>query len=1216
MFYSQFILAKKGPLGTIWIAAHLERKLRKNQVADTDIGVSVDSILFPDVPIALRLSSHLLLGVVRIYSRKVNYLFHDCSEALLQVKQAFRSTAVDLPPEESTAPYHSITLPETFDLDDFELPDNDIQGNYVDHHVSTREQITLQDTMEGVVYSTSQFGLDERFGDGDTSQIGLDLEEDLFLEKGSPSRSTAVLVEMDEDPQASGQAMTPYTPYTPYTPFPDIDMDDEEIRFVEDRAAEASEHMLVDINAEPQNQMEADEPAQDLIGGEKVPSTPGLVDEDVSANGHVQEVITTDITCDPQLGSENCDSVKLVDKENTGSPSHISNHQNEDTNIELESTDVLMSNEDDGSILGKEQVVQDKQHEDSPSTVVASDPVPSDPAGTMSSPTSVLVEQTKPVSPASECIDRPIPSSEPNPSLGIINENCTLVNDSVSHKETVEPQNAINATDAVGLGEPEKTEGGDACAELENSDISTAVEAAEKRFSNKFMLHACKTIQNQPDTVSSLGDASAVVQDEGGNVTMEVVQSDDVQKDLTNSNEQLDASIRKDDNEEASELPASSDLPAPEILLSAVPEAFPDGPGDLLAESSPRKEVAQEGSGDELGSLLKRKHDMIESTPVLLDESVADLTGDAQTKRSLNSAPDDDDLLSSILVGRKSSVFKMKPTPVQPEIPAPKRRRAAPRVGVPKRKVLIDDSMVLHGDMIRQQLTTTEDIRRLRKKAPCTRPEIWMIEKLLLEEDFFSEPLFTGMHADLIDLHNGIFDISAVRITEIDANQAPQEGASAEALSIGKDPNKEDIVEDRDDRALEPTETLLHTENELHGENLVNAVENQEQTEILTEDQVVDGSYMEVDVANTEVADTEQNNFDASSVSLPMDKEVILENNEKLSKPIEEDDATYDAGRNHDWSTPTEGVLIQKDGSYAQESENGGLVETTPTNIPREGLLENGNCEYNEASVASDNVNPSSEIDDHGKIEIERSELEVVVEDETVTEKVTVEDRSSEIDDHGKIEIERSELEVVVEDETVTEKVMAEERSSAPDVISSEEPQRDQLCPSEVNGDEDAPLYIESDAGRGMDEECNALDTTMRDPVDTENTMEDIDTEFLNFDDNEVEEEDEEDNDMPNTEEQPRIQENSGWSSRTRSVAKYLQTIFDKELANGEVRKVVPVDNLLSGKTRKEASRMFFETLVLKTRDYIHVEQEQPFANINIKPKGKLMKSDFGYMLH
>ena len=88
--------------------------------------ILTDSILFPEMPIALRLSSHLLLGVVRIYSRKVNYLFDDCSEALLKVKQAFRSTAVDLPPEESTAPYHSITLPETFDLDDFELPDSEI----------------------------------------------------------------------------------------------------------------------------------------------------------------------------------------------------------------------------------------------------------------------------------------------------------------------------------------------------------------------------------------------------------------------------------------------------------------------------------------------------------------------------------------------------------------------------------------------------------------------------------------------------------------------------------------------------------------------------------------------------------------------------------------------------------------------------------------------------------------------------------------------------------------------------------------------------------------------------------------------------------------------------------------------------------------------------------------------------------------------------------
>lgn len=45
-----------------------------------------------------------------------------------------------------------------------------------------------------------------------------------------------------------------------------------------------------------------------------------------------------------------------------------------------------------------------------------------------------------------------------------------------------------------------------------------------------------------------------------------------------------------------------------------------------------------------------------------------------------------------------------------------------------------------------------------------------------------------------------------------------------------------------------------------------------------------------------------------------------------------------------------------------------------------------------------------------------------------------------------------------------------------------------------------------------------------------------------------------------------------------RAVAKYLQLLFEKEAKHG--RKVVPMDNLLVGKTRKEASRMFFEALV------------------------------------
>lgn len=72
MFYSQFILAKKGPLGTIWIAAHLERKLRKNQVADTDIGVSVGKalIFISNVPLFSN-----LIDTIYLYL----YLYFECS---------------------------------------------------------------------------------------------------------------------------------------------------------------------------------------------------------------------------------------------------------------------------------------------------------------------------------------------------------------------------------------------------------------------------------------------------------------------------------------------------------------------------------------------------------------------------------------------------------------------------------------------------------------------------------------------------------------------------------------------------------------------------------------------------------------------------------------------------------------------------------------------------------------------------------------------------------------------------------------------------------------------------------------------------------------------------------------------------------------------------------------------------------------------------------
>ena len=90
MFYSETLLSKTGPLARVWLAANLERKLSKSNILQSDIESSVSAIVDQgQAPMALRLSGQLLLGVVRIYSRKARYLLDDCNEALIKIKMVF-----------------------------------------------------------------------------------------------------------------------------------------------------------------------------------------------------------------------------------------------------------------------------------------------------------------------------------------------------------------------------------------------------------------------------------------------------------------------------------------------------------------------------------------------------------------------------------------------------------------------------------------------------------------------------------------------------------------------------------------------------------------------------------------------------------------------------------------------------------------------------------------------------------------------------------------------------------------------------------------------------------------------------------------------------------------------------------------------------------------------------------------------------------------------
>ncbi|ESQ44130.1 hypothetical protein EUTSA_v10005819mg [Eutrema salsugineum] len=142
MFYSQTHLARKGPLGTVWCAAHLQHRLKKSHYTATNIPKTVDLIMFPEVPLALRLSGVLLLGVVRIYSKQVDYLFRDCNLFSTWLAKAFLSTQVDLPEDARQAPVESVTLPQALNLDDFDLEDYRLEGEF-DNHLRSEEEITL-----------------------------------------------------------------------------------------------------------------------------------------------------------------------------------------------------------------------------------------------------------------------------------------------------------------------------------------------------------------------------------------------------------------------------------------------------------------------------------------------------------------------------------------------------------------------------------------------------------------------------------------------------------------------------------------------------------------------------------------------------------------------------------------------------------------------------------------------------------------------------------------------------------------------------------------------------------------------------------------------------------------------------------------------------------------------------------------------------------------
>ncbi|CAI9721990.1 double-strand-break repair protein rad21 homolog isoform X2 [Octopus vulgaris] len=232
MFYAHFVLSKKGPLAKIWLAAHWDKKLTKAHVFETNIDSSVEAILKPKVKMALRTSGHLLLGVVRIYSRKAKYLLADCNEAFVKIKMAFRPGVVDLPEENREASVAAITLQENFHDFDTTLADlNEInvQAQFSVNQ-SRPEEITMREDYGNItLIGDDGFG-DVGFDDREILRDATNLEESLFKSPDITSpRAPEEIKSIDEPEKSLDVDMTaPVTNELDEPSFMDAPVDDDD----------------------------------------------------------------------------------------------------------------------------------------------------------------------------------------------------------------------------------------------------------------------------------------------------------------------------------------------------------------------------------------------------------------------------------------------------------------------------------------------------------------------------------------------------------------------------------------------------------------------------------------------------------------------------------------------------------------------------------------------------------------------------------------------------------------------------------------------------------------------------------------------------------------------------------------------------------------------------------------------------------------------------
>nr|GEY10706.1 sister chromatid cohesion 1 protein 2 isoform X1 [Tanacetum cinerariifolium] len=208
--------SKNDELNPVWVAGYFPKRVKGDIVEHTNIGLSVDKILVDQLPIVTyRILGFLLLGVARIYAKKAEYLLRDCNHSLHEMQVLFegrrqltinvggmctpessnkrsKPNAVDVPVsaesssrtrysflETMRAQFTSISLPENFELDAFDLEIVEDDSN--DSHVKPHLEIVLKDAWENDRTAHDTFSKDR----GDVFARFSDYASDYAITNGS-----------------------------------------------------------------------------------------------------------------------------------------------------------------------------------------------------------------------------------------------------------------------------------------------------------------------------------------------------------------------------------------------------------------------------------------------------------------------------------------------------------------------------------------------------------------------------------------------------------------------------------------------------------------------------------------------------------------------------------------------------------------------------------------------------------------------------------------------------------------------------------------------------------------------------------------------------------------------------------------------------------------------------------------------------------------------